>query len=381
MRILVIGRSFPEKNTGMLGVFEMDQALALKNKGNEVRYFFCDTRSIFRIQRIDKVDFEYQGIIVSGCYLPIGRLPYYLFSSIKTKVYLTHLKKVISDFMPEVIHIHYPSIVMTEAIWKYIRSLDAAIFATEHYTKIMTLQIPKRIRNLETCVLKESDGFICVSGRLRDSVENISNIKGKVLVLPNMVSGTFNIGKVSEDKDVIFTYVGAARKVKQIDKLLEAFCILLKTRADCRLRIIGDGPEIRKIKNLACKLGIINKVNFYGNVSRNDVAILLGETDYFITASCLETFCVPVVEAWCCGIPTIISDNIPLLNYANEDNAIVYRDSDIQDMADAMYKAIKNGPMYNQKKISDEAKHYFSSETISTKLMELYVQAVGRRKL
>lgn len=380
MNILVIGRSFPEIETGMIGVFEIDQAIALQNAGNSVEYYFCDTRSIFRIQKLDRVEFEYQGVKVVGDHLPIGRLPYTLFSMIKEKVFLSHLREVLESFKPDVIHIHYPT-MLTNKIWAYIRSLNTVVVVTEHLTTVMTNQISSRTRELETRIANEADGFICVSEKLKESVQEISNVKDKIVVIPNMVGTEFGIRSFKKRDTFIFSYIGAIRKVKQVDKLIKAFCAFLQTSNKiCKLRIIGDGPCLKKVKKITNRLQIAGYIDFYGNVAQSKVAELLESTDFFITASRLETFCVPVAEAWCSGVPVIMPDSIPLVTYANEENSIIFEDSNISEMAKAMQTAITEFRIYNSEMIAKNAQNIFSNEVVVSRITDLYFDLLGRNR-
>ena len=226
----------------------------------------------------------------------------------------------------------------------------------------------------------ETDAFISVSEGLKDSIEKISGIKNKVVVIPNMVSNDFNIDRnTKEKKGYIFTYIGAARKVKQIDKLLEAFKLFTDTSSNnCILRIIGDGPYLNKVKKYALKNGISEKIHFYGNIQKEKVARLLNSTDFFITASCLETFCVPIVEVWCSGVSVIMSDKMPLVTYADETNSVVFEDSNVKAISEAIETAINRYAFYDRKKISETDQSSFGYDVVVDMLMLLYKNLLGR---
>ena len=372
MRILVIGRSYPETYNGMLGTFELDQAQAIRNQGHEVRYFFCDTRSIFRIHKYDIVKHNYNGIVVTGCHLPIGRLPYVIYSKIKDKVFIKLLDQVVKEFKPEIIHIHYPAIVLTHNTWEHLKKIDARIVVTEHFSKVMTGQISKQKVKLLTKVVKDSYAFICVSEKLRKSVEKLTGIQNKVVVIPNMVDNSFGLINIdNKSSETKFSYIGAARKLKQIEVIVEACAIMSQKEADFKLEIVGDGPTLKHIKRKVLQLNLNDKVTFYGNVKREQVAKILKDTDYFVTASKLETFCVPIVEAWLSGIPTIIPDSIPILNYATESNSYIFKDSDSRDLSEKMMLALNNKE-FDRNKISQEAQQIFSAENVAQRIIELY---------
>ena len=372
MKILVIGRSYPETYNGMIGTFELDQAQAIRNQGHEVRYFFCDTRSIFRIHKYDIVEHNYNGIVVTGCHLPIGRLPYVIFSKIKDKVFIKLLDQVVKEYKPEIIHIHYPTIVLTDNIWEYLKKIDVRVVVTEHFSKVMTGQISKQKVELLTNVVKDSYAFVCVSEKLRKSVEKLTGIQNKIVVIPNMVDNRFCLSNVKKKSSKTkFLYIGAVRKLKQVEVIVEACSIISRKGADFKLEIVGDGPRLKHVKRKVLQLNLCDKVTFYGNVEREQVAKILRDTDYFVTASKLETFCVPIVEAWLSGIPTIIPDSIPILNYAMDNNSYIFKYSNSKDLSEKMMLALNNKE-FDRNKISQMAHQIFSAENVAQRIIELY---------
>lgn len=48
MKILIVTRGYPQSHNSMMGLFEKDQALALKQAGHDIAYAVVDIRSIRR---------------------------------------------------------------------------------------------------------------------------------------------------------------------------------------------------------------------------------------------------------------------------------------------------------------------------------------------
>lgn len=114
--------------------------------------------------------------------------------------------------------------------------------------------------------------------------------------------------------------IGAFRKIKGQDLLLRAFARLDHTLFPQLLVLVGSGGEKKSaLTELACELGIKERVIFLEDLSPAEVTSLLLASDCLVIASRREAFpmiileagrcSVPVVAAQIGGIPEIIGDN------------------------------------------------------------------------
>lgn len=376
MRILVVGRSYPSVETGMFGTFEYDQTLIIQKMGSEVLYFFHDTRPIYRSHRIGHYIYE-DEIKSIGDYLPIGHFPKPVYNMIKFQVFKRQFEKVLNCFHPDIVHIHYPSIIVSIDMWKYMRKKCDSIVLTEHYSKLMNKDLSKkRLREL-TQIYKESDCTICVSEPLARTINEMCP-DAQLIIIPNAVSKEIEYTEKKDNGNISFIYVGNIGGLKQVDLIIQAFCQICKLHFNCYLKIVGSGPDFKRIKKLSNKLGLESKIQFYGNVPREKVGELLGESDYFVTASKIETFCVPVVEAWYCGKPVIIPNNLPLIKYADENNSIVYKNSDLESLIHGMELAISTLGKHDEKAIIKKADILFGKDIIGQQLITLYKELLKK---
>ena len=75
------------------------------------------------------------------------------------------------------------------------------------------------------------------------------------------------------------------------------------------LTIVGDGPERPALDSLATTLGIANRVEFTGALSRSSARAALASASLLVLPSiCYEQFSTTVLEAMQVGIPTLVSD-------------------------------------------------------------------------
>ena len=97
--------------------------------------------------------------------------------------------------------------------------------------------------------------------------------------------------------------------VKDYSTLLEAFASLRAMRpgVSAELRVVGEGPLLAPLRDLAARLHVDNDVVFMG--ARSDVSNILGELDLFVlSTNCGEGFGIVLIEALAAGVPVIASD-------------------------------------------------------------------------
>lgn len=107
----------------------------------------------------------------------------------------------------------------------------------------------------------------------------------------------------------VIGHIGRFTYQKNHEFLLEVFRAVKKEKKDCKLMLIGDGPETQHIKGLVEMFGINGDVLFLGR--RTDVPDLLQAMDCFVLPSRFEGLGVVGIEAQAAGIPCVFSDNVP----------------------------------------------------------------------
>lgn len=101
--------------------------------------------------------------------------------------------------------------------------------------------------------------------------------------------------------------VGRLDKKKGFDYLLCALSQLYKEGTTAELEIIGDGPEFRRLENLAKELGIMNQLTFRGWLSIEEVKTAMLSSTVLVHPSPTIGDAVPTVikEAMALGTPVI----------------------------------------------------------------------------
>lgn len=114
--------------------------------------------------------------------------------------------------------------------------------------------------------------------------------------------------KIKKD-DFIILYVGRLAEEKSVQFLLEGQKELSKKTKNCKLIIVGDGPDSDKLKKMAEKWKIQDSVIFTGKVPYEEVPYYYQIANVFTTASLTETQGLTVVEAMAAGIPVVAIDD------------------------------------------------------------------------
>jgi glycosyltransferase involved in cell wall biosynthesis len=118
--------------------------------------------------------------------------------------------------------------------------------------------------------------------------------------------------------------VAGLRPEKNIARLIKAFGAVRATQ-EARLVVVGGGPELPALQQLAQSLGVASDVEFTGYLT-NPISRLI-DFDLFALSSDTEQLPIAMLEAMACGIPvvaTIVGDVehiIPLIAQAGASEA------------------------------------------------------------
>jgi glycosyltransferase involved in cell wall biosynthesis len=100
--------------------------------------------------------------------------------------------------------------------------------------------------------------------------------------------------------------VGRHAREKDLHKLVEAFAAhILPVVPSASLTLVGDGMEHRRLKQLAERLGVGQRVAFPGELPHAVVRQWYGHADLFAYASMSETYGQVISEALWCGTPVV----------------------------------------------------------------------------
>ena len=147
-----------------------------------------------------------------------------------------------------------------------------------------------KIRLWDLSTINRVDCFIAISHYIARRIKKTYG-KPSDVIYPPVDVDKFTLREAKEE-----FYLTASRMVpyKKIDLIVEAF-----SQTDKKLLVIGDGPDMAKIKSKAGK-----NVELLGFASDETMADLMGRAKAFVFAA-EEDFGITPVEAQACGTPVI----------------------------------------------------------------------------
>lgn len=199
------------------------------------------------------------------------------------------------------------------------------------------------------------------------------------LVDPNRISVIYNgVKKNSEKRQTFnhhFCFVGRLVKEKGIYELVEAFNIVRQKYPDAKLSIAGDGPELKKLKNIVTELSLNESVEFLGWLQEDALESLYRKNTFFVLPSYFEAFPMSVIEAMSYGCIVIASNvgGIPTI-INGKTNGVLIKSEDTSDLAKNIMRILSD--IERQKAISwssiESVIHRFNIEESLNKIDKLY---------
>lgn len=131
----------------------------------------------------------------------------------------------------------------------------------------------------------------------------------KIRVIPNGVDCSFYkpINRKNSKKFKIL-FVGRLNKIKNLDKLIEAFSKISKSTKNVILILIGDGPEKNNLFKKCLNLCLDKKVIFKGWLPKEKLLKYYQNSHLFVLPSSNEGMSNALLEALACGLPIICAN-------------------------------------------------------------------------
>lgn len=158
-----------------------------------------------------------------------------------------------------------------------------------------------RARLLRHCLRHASAVTVNSGAAGRHAVDIVGVSPERVVVIPNAHSGDVAAPARAPVAAPVIGYVGRFKAYKRIDLLIAAFSILLRTRPDARLVLVGDGEEMPRLREQARPLG--DRVEFTGAVG--DAPKRMRAFTCLVVVSLSEGLSNAAMEAIAAGVPVV----------------------------------------------------------------------------
>jgi len=200
---------------------------------------------------------------------------------------------------------------------------------------------------------------LCVFSENMASQVRLVNGSARVSVInPGVDTERFGLRKRVFSSDRInLLFVGRLVAAKGVDLILQALGLL---PASYRLTIVGDGEEKLSLVALSEDLGLVERVEFVGEVSNPEV--YYGLSDVFLMSSLYEPFGQTILEASASGLPVVAFPSGRGVNTATE-----------QILGDLAVYAKEVSPAHYASAILEAVSDFYLNESRSSADIRLYV--------
>lgn len=384
MNVVIIPAFFQTKKNPTFGSFFMDQAKALQKSGHHVSILYCDTYSVKCLK--DFVQYEEENVTETED-ITVYRKKYFCpvkhgmdgYRRAFTKGIIELYERYLHDGQVDIIHAHC-CVWAGYAAMKLSQQTGIPYLITEHATLFQLHRDEISSKNNE--YIKEAfcnaAKLVCVSGAFR---RLLSDYREDIEVIGNVVNcDRFHITEKAHANEttrfltVCYMVDETMLQKKGIDILLKAWKLFAAKNPNVTLTIGGGGQGKKKAVEWVKEYGIQDRVEFVGQLSREQVAEQMQQCDCFVLPSRYETFGVVYIEAMACGKPVIAVRNGGPDDFVKDFNGILVEAEDVNSLAAAMGSIAEHQEMYEPRQIAGFVQENFSEQAIAGQLEGLYHQ-------
>jgi len=254
-----------------------------------------------------------------------------------------YLKKKSNDY--DLIHAH--NYHAFPALFAALSKRESKLVFTPHYHgyghSFFRNLLHKPYKLLGKRMFEKAEAVICVSNYEKSLVlKNFRVNESKIHVIPNGINKEEfdGIDKIKERKDNSLKkilFVGRIEKYKGLDYVVRALKYLPENFI---LEVVGKGSYKSKIVKLAEELGVIDRIKFYQDLSREELIRKYAEADVFVLLSKHEAYGIAVAEALASRTPCVVAKTSALAEWVDETNVFgINYPPNISELAELIRKA------------------------------------------
>lgn len=372
MKVFILASGHPHGTNPLLGIFEWDQALALKKIGLEVVFLVLDLRSCRHKRKLGLRKSNQDGIDIIELHLPLGRIPSSFFFRVG-RIAFSILYRVAFGVhgKPSLVHAHFTGMATMALATTSKKSIPLVI--TEHSSEVLKAQLPPAKISYYRNTYHRASSVIAVSKALAFSIHD--HFGRSSHVIPNIVDLRLfsHTPKDVEDNGAIrFVSCGNLTHNKGHDTTIRAFAKFQASNPDSTLRIFGGGDIQEELQILIDSLHCSKSITLEGYASRSEIAEVYKKSDFFVLASRAETFGVVYIEAMASGLPVIATRCGGPEDFVSDSNGTLVPVDDEGALVNAMQLLVNREQDYNRMEISEEVKKQYSAVMIAEKIVDVY---------
>jgi glycosyltransferase involved in cell wall biosynthesis len=288
----------------------------------------------------------YEGGILAK--LRDNRLRYMLIPFFMVCQWIALVRLVLTQKI-DVVHAHwlFPQGLVAGAAKQVVPTFPRLV-CTSHGTDLNGLK-GILFEKIKRFVIRQSDTLTVVSNDMKLTARSLGADARKTLVISMGVDAAeaFAPSTTTIRCNNELLFVGRLVTQKGVDQIIGAMPEVLSKYPDCKLRIVGQGPDCQRLKALGYSLGLGQHVEFVGSVPNSVLP------DYFRKATVLvfpsveaEGFGLVCVEAMACECPVIASDLTALQEVVEHGvTGLTFQSGNCEDLAQQVLLLLSDKPL------------------------------------
>lgn len=279
------------------------------------------------------------------------------------------IKKTLTEFNPDIIHIQQ---VGTHA-WMTIQANRKArkpIIVTAWGSDILSTPSKGFLYfKMAKSILKNVQFFTSDSTFMGNEMNRIANEKLNITI----ANFGINIDQTELPKENIIFSNRAHKPLYRIELILQAFSRFSKTDIgqEWKLVVAGDGEQTQQLKNMAIELGIAEKVDFVGWLTKEQNSNYYQKSRLFVSIPESDATSISLLEAMAAGCIPIVSDLPANAEWITDGNNGII----VKNLSDDFFCKALHLDYKNLKRINTEIIHRDGTkEANRKKFIDLYNQ-------
>ncbi|WFL78709.1 glycosyltransferase [Altererythrobacter arenosus] len=381
MHVLILPSWYPRFEGDAEGSFFRDQAQGLAELGLQVGVAFADLRGPRQVRRgtTGGVTIRMDGIIQEVRSHGFNWFPR-IYPGFE-RLWLRHISIAVNEYVtrfghPDIVHAHSmePAAVAAE---KISREFGIPFVTTEHSTAHILRPVSSSKRSKFKRLAARSSSNLAVSEMFAEALNE--SYGGNWHYQPNIVASRFFTAPLvrREGATTRLVTVGYLTRRKRVDLIIEAVAFLRKRGFDVALTIVGDGPERGALTELVKGLGVLEHVEFVGQVSIFDMPTAMSRGHILVSASEFETFGVTLIEGMALGMPIVATRSGGPNSIVKPNLGRLVDEWSVEALAEAIAAVVVDFADYPAKEIRDECASVYSTPVVCAALDAIYQRACG----
>ncbi|MFT5232398.1 MAG: N-acetyl-alpha-D-glucosaminyl L-malate synthase BshA [Candidatus Krumholzibacteriia bacterium] len=358
---------------GGSGVVATELGLHLSRLGCEVH--FISSELPFRLRKY------HENII----YHPVDMPQYPVFQhSPYTLSLATTMSEVATRCDLDILHVHYaiPHAASAYLAREMVGRDRLKVVTTLHGTDITLVGKEPSFFPITQFVIEQSDAVTAVSHFLRSETLRVFGVGDSIEVIPNFVdTRVFAPADVTElrsrfapEGEKLLVHASNFRAVKNTPAVIEVFAAV-RAKYSARLLLIGEGPEMPRIRQLVEEADLSDHVEFLGHM--DNLETILPVADVLLLPSLHESFGLVALEAIACGVVPVVTNQGGASEFIQDGvNGYLREPSDIRGMTEAVLEVLQD-PV-RQQEMTGQAREVTVTKFATSRIVEQYLALYER---